>query len=374
MPELVLHVGFPKTGSTALQKVLRACQDQMREKGVLYPPGGRDDGHKQDYLVPYLYQTTPLTAVRRIILETENERDVRRSTLARARHDPAVRRELQERVQAFAKGRWDSLVEQTRASDITKVILSEELLCNPPEEADTIAHVRKSLAEISDTITVVAYVRSPASRFLSGVGQRLKTMRQVPTVGEKSSYRVAVKLLKDLDIGPVKLHNYTRDKLVDKDITADFQHHYIAEVSDRLVAPPELAEANENISAEAMVIFQHIKGFRDVDDIAQLRRVKMEIHKLDQSIEGFTRPQLLPQARQALIYSAREDLRWLRGEYGIEFGDVDYDDLDTPTDLRGEDLHRVQQFCVLDELRLREMRRRLRSELPGIRNLMRQSA
>lgn len=369
MPELILHVGFPKTGSTALQKVLRACQDQMREKGVLYP--GDDDWHKHDFLVPYLYLSTPLTAMRRIVLQSETDRDARRSLFARAKNDPAIREELQDRVYDFAEERWDRLVEEAKAKDVKKIILSEELLCNPPEDAETIEHVQSSLAEISDNITVVAYVRSPASRFLSGVGQRLKTLQRVPTLGEKTSYRASVKLLSDLGIGPVKVHNYSRDQLVDKDITADFQSHYIPEVSERLVAPPEKGEANENISAEAMVIFQSIKGFREADNPAQLRRAKMEIHKLDQEIDGFTRPQLLPEARQALIYSAREDLRWLREEHGIEFGDVDYDDLDTPTELRGEDLRRVQQFCVVDKPRLREMRRQLRSELPGIRKLRR---
>jgi len=180
MPELVLHVGFPKTGSTALQKVLSSCHEQLREKGVLYP--GNDDGHKHDFLVPYLYQATPLTAVRRIILKTETERDARRSIFNRAKTDPAARKELQDRVHAFAKEQWDDLVEQTKAKDVQKVILSEELLCNPPEDADTVAHVQSSLAEISDSITVVAYVRSPASRFPSGVGQRLKTLQRVPTM------------------------------------------------------------------------------------------------------------------------------------------------------------------------------------------------
>src|SRR5690554_2935238 len=45
----ILHIGMPKTGSTALQECLRASRDKLAAKGVLYPanpPGCPFNNHR----------------------------------------------------------------------------------------------------------------------------------------------------------------------------------------------------------------------------------------------------------------------------------------------------------------------------------------
>jgi hypothetical protein len=48
---LVLHIGYPKTGTTAVQAFLNANRDALRSRGVCYPATGQSDDHSHNRLV-----------------------------------------------------------------------------------------------------------------------------------------------------------------------------------------------------------------------------------------------------------------------------------------------------------------------------------
>lgn len=52
MPELVIHIGIGKTGTSALQGVLSRGQDQLAACGVLYPLTGRGAADAHHWLAP----------------------------------------------------------------------------------------------------------------------------------------------------------------------------------------------------------------------------------------------------------------------------------------------------------------------------------
>lgn len=379
MPKVILHVGLPKTGSTALQKTLLACTPQLKKAGVLYP---KHDLHKQDFLVTYLYRKVPATQMGRFILREADTWEARREIYHLLRGDPGYRQEVKRSVQARAAELWGQLVDKGGAECVQKIVLSDELLANAPDTEETRAHVRVSMAELSDDITVVAYLRSPVPRFLSGAGQKLKTLQGVPRIGEKSyAYKATLERLNALGLGPLKLHVYGRETLVNGDIIADFQHHYLPEITETLNADLS-GETNENISAEAMVIFQSLLSavqskktskmhhLRSANP-TQSKRVKKEIFRIDQAVDGFTKPALREEAVTRIIDAQAADLLWLRDTHGIAFSDVDYDRLspDMPNDPAS--LIRVQDFCVVDSDRLEEMLQELFAALPKLEKVLR---
>lgn len=77
---LILHIGYPKTGTSSLQWFLHSQREQLRRQGVYYPLAGQDDEHAHHRLAFALaanpYET--VTASRRVALFDELTSEVAR--------------------------------------------------------------------------------------------------------------------------------------------------------------------------------------------------------------------------------------------------------------------------------------------------------
>lgn len=381
MPKVILHVGMPKTGTTALQNTLDANKDSLLKKGVLYPTYGLS---KQDFLVPLLYKSQPFNLVARTALKAQDKSE-RRRAMREMKQDPAKREAIRKRVDETAEQNWQDIVAKSKANDVKRVVLSEEVLGNgnAPDDAETVENIRGIMAQLSDDITIVAYLRNPASRFLSGAGQKLKTGQLLPRAGLNTyNYRPAIENLENLGIGQIKLNDFDRDALIDNDITADFQAKYIPEFKGKLETPAD-AVVNENISAEAMVLFQkllvHVSSTDEKTSKMQLlraigparaKKLQREMYKLDREVGGFSKPKLRPEAADLILSMQADDLHWMKEKYSVSFADIDYDTLKQAQDPDTTILENVSTFSFVDEARLEELNARLNEAMPEAQKLM----
>ncbi len=145
-----LHVGLPKTGSTALQRALAAAADTLREAGWLVPrtPGFGTMEHR------------------------------RLSLFAR---DAAAAAEPREWA-AFGAGFGDiesfrlwfseAFYDEAANSGATALILSDEGLT--PAAPHEMARLKGLLASLADTITIIIYLRRQDAYLLSEYSQQVK--------------------------------------------------------------------------------------------------------------------------------------------------------------------------------------------------------
>lgn len=144
MKEVILHIGYPKSGSSALQTTLLASRPHLRQRGFFYPdaPSGLHNALTAqfhplpDTLWPYVELTDP---------------DERRT--ARRRDFAALERRLD------------------RQERRTVILSSESLIAL---EDDGVPRLRDWLARRADRVRIVCYVRHPVPYASSLVGERIK--------------------------------------------------------------------------------------------------------------------------------------------------------------------------------------------------------
>ena len=149
-PRVYIHIGQPKTGSTALQKAMAAHPRELATAGVIYPVAdGREDhrGEIADLLVP---RTTPT--------------DINRPGHARL-------------VRDAVPGSWERLVERVATADRQAVVSDETLSGMPLAAAQRV--VSDLTTRSPERATVVLAVR-PVSDLLASVYAQLTQDTLVP--------------------------------------------------------------------------------------------------------------------------------------------------------------------------------------------------
>ncbi|HSF64195.1 MAG TPA: hypothetical protein VLA78_07395, partial [Paracoccaceae bacterium] len=140
MTKLILHIGQPKTGTSALQSVLSANRAQLLSVGVLYPTQARPRSPKHALAGPYLMGRASYSVQRRT-----------------GKKGAAL--------DALSTDYWTALRAEIRSTPHETLILSSECFFNRPMHSQP--GLRERLSEVCDSVEVVAYLRSPAARFLS---------------------------------------------------------------------------------------------------------------------------------------------------------------------------------------------------------------
>lgn len=321
--KLVLHIGMPKSGTSALQASLRTSAAGLRRHGLLYPAGkGLPRNH--NLLVCGVADPAKLPRVFRQMYGDDRERMA---------HD--VEAFMQTIERQIAQARPDTLV------------LSGELLFRALEP-DRMQALKAALARFSRDISVVVYVRSPAQFYVSQAQQVLKASSRI-SPPRPIEYRRIIEAYAGI-AGEVAVIAYERAGLVGADITRDFLHR-LGRADGLETETPQ--QANQTLSAEGMDILHRYRarnhpGGRGVftKDTGLLFRT---IAALDEGVEGFARPRLCAPVRD-YINGVSVDLLWLRERHGIVFSDIDYarisDGIDPPDMPR-----RVAEICEVDRRR-----------------------
>jgi hypothetical protein len=144
--EIIIHVGFAKTGTSALQSFLHLNKERLlREFNVLYP--GHHEAHH--HLQTMASQSPEkLLQVRREGIVSEDD------------------------AQRFADAYRSSLIEELRNSTAERVVFSTEYLSGSSHEEK--ARVFGFLREFSPNVRIIAYLRDPWSFAISHVLQNIR--------------------------------------------------------------------------------------------------------------------------------------------------------------------------------------------------------
>lgn len=347
---ILLHVGMPKAGSTALQQALAGARDALLRRGVLYPraPHFQDS---QNFLVAGLEE--------------------RRHALPRM-----IRTAYEGRMDAVqpAFAKWmESIRAKVDASRPEVLVLSSEWLfgLRGTSKFDRLGAL---LAPLGAPIEVVAYVRRPSDQFLSAIQQTLKGSHVIrPPAAVR--YRPPLEGFARIG-GAMHVVRYDRAGFPEGDIVRHFVSTFLPEATP--VASGGATSANSTISAEGMAI---LAGYRRVNHrrsrgrfTADTDRLIEAIRDADAAIGGGSRPRLLPAVRDA-VDGASDDVLWLRDTYGIVFDGLDYDRVAAvpppPREVGADGCRRkvrpagIEEICIVDPDRRHELTMRVMHGLAG---------
>lgn len=291
-PELLIHIGHGKTGSTAIQKCLRAAAPDLEANGIYFPDPAKHDNH-QDIFV---------------------------HLTGSPKYAPP-KGQSEEQRRAYCEAQWDIALAHITATQPKRVILSCENQFRPFSK-EAFERMNGLLAPHFSKIDVVAYLRSPSSYFLSAVQQDLKKRPEFD-LPSASRYRDTLEPWRDMGPGPLTAHLFVRDALYNGNVVDDFWHRYLPEMDASAI--PQLVDVNTTVSAEAMDVFQDF--FRGKFDAPARyyakrdQRMKALIRQADADVSGGAKPRLLDGLRE-IIDARCTDLDWLAQEFGITFIDL----------------------------------------------------
>lgn len=321
-PQLILHIGHPKTGTTSIQKTLSAARTWLQERNVLYP---------ETALIPHNHRVLGPSVFGAI---AEKSLSIRLGLTAQHAVDASI-------------AEWDAVSRQINERQPKTVILSAEGFFSSILTTDSTL-LQEAVQQITDQRPrILAYVRSPVLYYLSNAQQKLKGgwglilpdhFRWLDVI---EAYRAC------FDVG-MEIRTFERDKLLAGDVVSDFAE-WIGH--PELVPQFSVEEENTSISAEAMSVLHRLAPDTAISDIASLkaqRKLTKAVKTFDERIPEPTKP-LLHADIAAYITKINTDLIGLRDQYGIRFKDIDYS-------LVGQDLggkvpiiQSVEDFCTVNE-------------------------
>jgi hypothetical protein len=305
----IVHIGMPKTGSTALQNSLAASSAYLAQRGLLYPenpPGVRGKDHRLLAAQFLTFRALP------------------RHLRGDAGDDQAT---IDARLEAFLA----HLRRQIAAERPQGLILSYEGLFRVLPEARH-ETLRAAYRELGDDLRFVAYLRKPSEHYLSSLQQGIKASTTLKPPQPKQFRKILESYAACFGDDAVSARLFDRAHLANGDIAADFCAHALGAFA---VDPAQLQageRTNETLSAESMdLIWRYRRAFhaeRDdvfTQDTNQLRRA---LARADHA-HGAARPRLQPGFAEAIDYAAH-DAPWLRDRFGVVFPGLDYDRFAAP--------------------------------------------
>lgn len=326
-PELVLHVGMPKAGSTALQKMLQRHSRALEAEGVFYPRIDRGVAH-QFLNIPLDFANSAPRLLRHFFNSD--------STRARKHFETT----------------WSLLSSMIDKAEPNTVVLSCEGLfsrANLHAEPDLFELIRTKFSRA----VVVIYVRSPASYAASAMQQHVKhsgTLRSV----SPPNYRRNIEAWERRFPGAVVVKKYERAALHCGDIFNDFSKSFMNVNLGDAIKPSSF---NTSMSAEAASVMQEFQRrfYPDKDDVPM--GIKKTLRASLRASERMVKP---PKARlrpewASYLDESCEDLLWLRDRYGLEFANIDYGRIGSQ-DAPGPDPDLIAELFQVDN----RVRRRLK--------------
>ncbi len=296
MPRIILHIGMPKTGTTALQRALTKLRPDLVRAGALYPEP--------------VYDNHDILSV-----ATRDFEFLSRQYQQIYNGDPIAAKSDFDRW-------WSRTLEEITTTKPDLVLFSGEALFSDMGAKE----LRDLLGQISSEIVVVAYIRRPSSFFLSHLQQHIKASRFAGPY-EPMLYRTMLEhFAESFDC---EVSAYDRSSLIQGDTITDFFSRFVPQFG--LQKAYTAQRSNESLSAEAMALIQ---DFKRATEPGQNRIYTPETHYLlaaIRSVDAFyppSRPVLKPGLAD-LIDHSDPDLLWLRQRYGVTFSGLDYDKVGT---------------------------------------------
>jgi hypothetical protein len=343
MPNLLIHIGQGKTGSTSIQNFLRTNPEMLRDAGVLFPETGKHTNHQDifSYLTDDVKQHDP--------------------RLSGARAD--------NRKRALGEAFWQNARDTIDKTNPRLVILSCENQFRPFPAA-ALQRLTEELRPIFSHIDVCAYLRDPASHFLSSAQQDLKK-RPDFTIPSRSYFRDTLEPWRLHGPGPLTCVRFARSELAGQDVVTDFCQRFAG--IDPAGAKHSATEDNTSLSPEAMEIMQrYLRGEIDAPTryhAKRTQRMKALVQEADGNCPGFSRPRLRDGLKEA-IEARAQDLDWLDQTFGVRFPEIGQPALSPEqADQRIRGLSKVSDVCVTDPDRIEALQAEIARLAAGRRSL-----
>ncbi|WP_421904465.1 hypothetical protein [Mameliella sp.] len=343
MPNLLIHIGQGKTGSTSIQNFLRTNPEMLRDAGVLFPETGKHTNHQD--IFSYLTD------------------DVKQ-------HDPRLRgTRADDRKRALGKTFWHAARDTMDKTNPRLVVLSCENQFRPFAPA-ALLRLTDELRPLFSRIDVCAYLRDPASHFLSSAQQDLKK-RPDFTIPSRSYFRDTLEPWSLHGPGPLTCIRFARSELADQDVVTDFSRRFVG--VDPASARRSATEDNTSLSPEAMEIMQlYLRGEIEAPTRYHARRtqrMKALVQEADSKCSGFSRPRLRKGLKEAIEARAL-DLDWLERTFGLRFPEIGQPAMSPEeADRRIRGLSRVSDVCTTDPDRIEALQKEMARLAAGRRSL-----
>ena len=262
------------------------------------------------------------------------------------------------------KALWTHIERQIRARKPRLVILSGEYFFAQSEALLT--GLRDLLADVFTDIEVAAYLRHPASYYLSLAQQKIKASY---AISAPSKYHLELEpcLTRHLAVfdGRVRVRAFDRRILDGGCIVRDFLRTFVPG-GDELANEIVVANVNESMSAEAMCIMQRLRrhGWPDENDVfAQESNRVMRILNASNTQLPQTQARLKPGISAAISRTHQDQLDWLQDRFGLEFQEHSSDVAEPEVEPQGWTSRELIDILAVDDIQVERVLYGLLKEL-----------
>jgi len=280
MPKLILHVGMPKSGSSAIQLALSAASGN----DFIYPDlsGPRFKPHHTDALVE--------------LFSSDRERIA------------AIKSSIGKNMSG--SGNDAARIRRAAAEAGNRpVILSSEGAYSYLNIED-LFNLKRFAEEIFDSMAIVAYVREPFGYISSSFHNRIKSRRLSRFKPKFPHYRFLEKF--DCVFGPqnVQLWEFDRNKFPNGSVVDDF-------CSKLSIQPVASAEINVGICRPAVSAIYRLNRIAGVSEEGRLAYSQARAAIIDEfPHQDWPKFRLSPKISQALIDANGEEMDWIERRLG----------------------------------------------------------
>lgn len=302
--KIIIHIGMPKTGSTAIQKTLARNRDLLRENGILYPANPTPFTNQAKHLI-----FLPLLC---------------RGDVDQWKNFPGGAQKIRETYghEFDFYDYWiNDLIKQIVIAQPHTLVLSEEGLFAAFGRINSKIHnnLEKFLSDIGSSLSeveIVGYIRSPADYYLSMCQERIKRYASI----KGFSFANYIEKLKTIN----KIYNSQHQIFAfDKKFfpLGDVVRHFTKTILRYELASNEMP--NETISAAAMFILEDYWTLTLSKDSVKASHQEMKslltVIRLAEERIKLPKPTLKSSVRAMLMHSMVDDMEWLKDFYEIDF-------------------------------------------------------
>lgn len=289
---VVLHVGYPKTGTSSLQVALAQNQKTLEEAGIYYPL--LDNDFKQRYLGEFLLHGQAVGEASGSIEK------LRRLSEEFAGTEETVVLSAEELVHSFIFREGSGLIGSSPA-------FKEGV-------EDRMVYLRDQLTLISNDIRILMYVREPVGLYISLMQEKLKRSPELIAPDKyECGYRLAAQAFERVFGGQVHIRPFDRSMLTDGDITTDFLT-YLSSSFGCKVPLIQSTNVNDSLSAEAMYLLwelRRIPGILEDSSSYQFNESELlwrTLNSIEKKVSLGNRPQLREGIAEKILENNRPDL------------------------------------------------------------------
>ncbi|MCP9480894.1 hypothetical protein NNA36_02860 [Shimia sp. CNT1-13L.2] len=290
--KLLLHVGPPKSGTSAIQSCLQQSKDELAQKGIF---AVCEKSLMNQALSLDLMEQEQMTKAA-VILKFGSAKEARE----------------------WSAENWKNLEKEIKEKQPKLTIISEEFLFSVPDKNA----LRARLETMFDSISVVAYLRDPVARFPSGFNQKIRGGKSLSGILQRRKLVPEFKpnLMQYVEAfgqEAMIVRHFDRANFPDGSLEKDFAGIISSLMGEDITLVESEATANESLPGAAVAAllmmneyWTHNKDASDRPLVARRRNLIRRLRELP-SIMDLPRFELTDEAIKSHIRAQMDDeIRW----------------------------------------------------------------